>query len=176
MNCSGELPVEEQLAKGDFKFHLTGEKLRGDFALVYEPSAEQGQRMAAAEEEGRLRRAGLGSRRSRAQRGFGRTQEEIAKRIAPGARLTPRRVACRAAIARKFTARIRPPCRKTFRRCWRRSAKGDLPLGDDWLYEDQMGRRARPVLPRPWRPPDGLPATATAWSANIPSSPSSRTT
>src|SRR5580693_1557985 len=30
----GELSAEEQLAKGDFKFHLNGEKLRGDFALV----------------------------------------------------------------------------------------------------------------------------------------------
>src|SRR5580693_7987674 len=30
----GQIPVEEQLAKGDFKFHLSGEKLRGDFALV----------------------------------------------------------------------------------------------------------------------------------------------
>src|SRR3984885_9940013 len=30
----GEFQVEEQLAKGDFKFHLSGEKLRGDFALV----------------------------------------------------------------------------------------------------------------------------------------------
>ena len=31
----GDLPVEQQLAKGDFKFHLMGEKLRGDFALVH---------------------------------------------------------------------------------------------------------------------------------------------
>ena len=30
----GEATVEEQLARGDFKFHLNGKKLRGDFALV----------------------------------------------------------------------------------------------------------------------------------------------
>src|SRR5215471_20161788 len=30
----GDAPAEEQLARGDFKFHLNGEKLRGDFALV----------------------------------------------------------------------------------------------------------------------------------------------
>jgi bifunctional non-homologous end joining protein LigD len=30
----GEAPAEEQLARGDFKFRLTGEKLQGDFAIV----------------------------------------------------------------------------------------------------------------------------------------------
>src|SRR5215831_11275758 len=30
----GNIPVDQQLAKGDFKFHLSGKKLRGDFALV----------------------------------------------------------------------------------------------------------------------------------------------
>jgi bifunctional non-homologous end joining protein LigD len=30
----GDVPVEEQLARGDFKFRLHGEKLNGDFALV----------------------------------------------------------------------------------------------------------------------------------------------
>lgn len=30
----GDAPVGEQLARGDFKFHLHGEKLNGDFALV----------------------------------------------------------------------------------------------------------------------------------------------
>src|ERR1700722_6334101 len=30
----GDATAEEQLARGDFKFHLNGEKIRGDFALV----------------------------------------------------------------------------------------------------------------------------------------------
>ena len=30
----GEATPQEQLARGDFKFHLTGEKLNGDFAIV----------------------------------------------------------------------------------------------------------------------------------------------
>src|SRR5579862_7060713 len=31
----GDAPVEEQLARGDLKFRLHGEKLRGEFALVH---------------------------------------------------------------------------------------------------------------------------------------------
>lgn len=35
----GDAPAEEQYARGDFKFRLHGEKLRGDFALVHMKSA-----------------------------------------------------------------------------------------------------------------------------------------
>jgi bifunctional non-homologous end joining protein LigD len=31
----GDLPAQEQFAKGDFKFRLHGEKLQGDFAIVH---------------------------------------------------------------------------------------------------------------------------------------------
>jgi bifunctional non-homologous end joining protein LigD len=31
----GDLPAEDQIARGDLKFKLSGEKLKGDFALVH---------------------------------------------------------------------------------------------------------------------------------------------
>ena len=56
----GDATAEEQLARGDFKFRLSGEKLSGDFAIV-QHQTRQGQRMAAAQEEGRVGEARLGS-------------------------------------------------------------------------------------------------------------------
>ncbi len=47
MNCWETQPREEQLARGDFKFRLTGEKLTGEFAIV-RMKTRQGQRVAAA--------------------------------------------------------------------------------------------------------------------------------
>ena len=40
----GDATAEEQLARGDFKFHLHGEKLKGDFALVRIKRAASGQK------------------------------------------------------------------------------------------------------------------------------------
>ncbi len=39
----GDKPVEEQLARGDLKFRLHGEKLNGDFALVHMKGRGKGQ-------------------------------------------------------------------------------------------------------------------------------------
>ena len=46
----GDGPAEEQIARGDLKFRLHGEKLNGDFALVLHEGPRQGQRVAAHQE------------------------------------------------------------------------------------------------------------------------------
>ena len=64
----GELPVEEQLAKGDFKFHLTGEKLRGDFALVRIKAQAKGNEWLLLKKKDAFAAARLGSGGSCSQR------------------------------------------------------------------------------------------------------------
>ena len=56
----GDTPGEAQLARGDLKFRLHGEKLKGDFAIVHMKGKRQGQRVAAHQEARRVRRPGLG--------------------------------------------------------------------------------------------------------------------
>ncbi len=64
----GDAPALAQIERGDFKFRLHGEKLRGEFALVLMRGPRQGQRMAADQEERRRSEAGLEHRGSCAQR------------------------------------------------------------------------------------------------------------
>ena len=65
----GDMPGEAQMARGDLKFRLHGEKLKGDFALVHMKGAQgQGQRVAADQEARRVRGAGLGRGGPRLQR------------------------------------------------------------------------------------------------------------
>ena len=56
----GELTAEQQLAKGDFKFHLTGKKLRGDFALVHikHPEAKAQRAMSGCSSKRRMHSRG----------------------------------------------------------------------------------------------------------------------
>ena len=64
----GDVPAEAQLARGDLKFRLHGEKLNGDFAIVRMKGARQGQRVAADQEARRVRGAGMGRRGARLER------------------------------------------------------------------------------------------------------------
>ena len=115
----GEATAEEQLARGDFKFHLTGEKLSGDFAIV------------------RIKT------RQRATSGCCSRKKTPSPSRAGTPRIMP--AACRPAAPRKRSpascrpldapARTTAICRRIFRRCWRRSAKGTPPSSDDWLFE-----------------------------------------
>ena len=63
----GDKTAKNNSQRGDFKFRLHGEKLKGEFAIV-RMKARQGQRVAAAQEERCGGAPGLGCRRARRQR------------------------------------------------------------------------------------------------------------
>ena len=47
----GDMPAQQQLDRGDFKFELHGTKLKGSFAIVHMKHAGEGQRVAADQEK-----------------------------------------------------------------------------------------------------------------------------
>ena len=78
----GDVPAQQQIARGDLKFRLHGEKLTGDFAPRAHEGPRQGQRVAAAQEARRLRHGRLGRRGARLVSVLsGRSQEEIAQNL-----------------------------------------------------------------------------------------------
>jgi bifunctional non-homologous end joining protein LigD len=113
----GDFPVEQQLQKGDFKFHLTGEKLRGDFALV-RTKRGKGNEWLLLKKKDAFAQPGWDAEEYARSVSSGRTQEEIAQELPPvkahkpGAKMPDRVV--------PMTAQI---------------GKGDPPPGHDWLYE-----------------------------------------
>src|SRR5580658_10130888 len=74
----GELSAEEQLAKGDFKFHLNGEKLRGDFALV-RTKRGKGNEWLLLKKKDAFAKAGWDTEDHARSVASGLTQEEISK-------------------------------------------------------------------------------------------------
>src|SRR5580704_13872555 len=77
----GDYLVEEQLAKGDFKFHLSGEKLRGDFALV-RTKRGKGNEWLLLKKKDAFAEAGWDTEDHGQSVKTGRTQEEIAQGLA----------------------------------------------------------------------------------------------
>jgi len=126
----GDYPVEEQLAKGDFKFHLNGEKLRGDFALV-RTKRGKGNEWLLLKKKDAFAKPGWDTEDQARSVASGRTQEEIAQGLetpdpldpAPDLALSKVRGAHRAPMPGNITPMLA------------QIGKGDPPPGDDWLYE-----------------------------------------
>ncbi len=129
----GELPVEQQLAKGDFKFHLTGEKLRGDFALVRLKSVKgKGNEWLLLKKKDAFAEPGWDPEDHSCSVASGRTQEEIAQGLAAAEAdaLAGRRIS----LTRISGAR-KAPMPKTVEPMLAQIGKGDPPASEDWLYE-----------------------------------------
>ena len=75
------LPAQEQLARGDFKFRLHGEKLNGDFALVHMKGRGKGNEWLLLKKRDAVRRPRLGRGSPCRSVLTGRTQEEIAQNL-----------------------------------------------------------------------------------------------
>lgn len=131
----GDLPVEQQLAKGDFKFHLMGEKLRGDFALVHirhaRSKSSKGNEWLLLKKKDAFAQPGWDTEDHARSVASGRTQEEIAQGLeavpandAPAARaFKPPKGAIRAGMP----ASIEPMLAQL--------GKGDPPGSEGWIYE-----------------------------------------
>src|SRR5580698_10061540 len=125
----GEIPVEEQLAKGDFKFHLSGEKLHGDFALV-RTKRGKGNEWLLLKKKDAFAKVGWDTEEYARSVASGRTQEEIAQGLS---------AEDHAGAPSKSLAKI-PGARKSampenVAPMLAQIGKGDPSSGDDWLYE-----------------------------------------
>jgi bifunctional non-homologous end joining protein LigD len=125
----GELPAEEQLAKGDFKFHLSGEKLRGDFALV-RTKRGKGNEWLLLKKKDAFAKAGWDTEDHARSVKTGLTQEEIAQGVpaedhagAPAKSLAKIPGAKKSAMPENIAPMLA------------QIGKGDPPSGDEWLYE-----------------------------------------
>jgi len=112
----GEATVEEQLKRGDFKFHLTGEKLKGDFAIV-RTKRGKGNEWLLLKKKDAFAHPGWNPEDYAYSVVSGRTQEEIAQGLEPP----------KPAEKPADLPNISPMLAQI--------GKGTPPSGPDWLYE-----------------------------------------
>lgn len=79
----GDVPVDAQMARGDFKFRLHGEKLRGEFALVLMKGRGKGNEWLLIKKKDSEAKSGWNVEDYAQSVLTGRTQEEIAKNLEP---------------------------------------------------------------------------------------------
>src|SRR3954468_5756572 len=77
----GDASGEEQIARGDLKFHLDGEKLKGDFALVHMKGRGKGNDWLLIKKRDEFASPGWDVEEHAASVLSGRTQEEIARNL-----------------------------------------------------------------------------------------------
>jgi bifunctional non-homologous end joining protein LigD len=112
----GEATPQEQLAKGDFKFRLTGEKLNGEFAIV-RMKRGKGNEWLLLKKKDAYAHAGWNPDDYAYSVLSGLTQEEIAKGLKSALRTTE---SVKLPSIAPMLAQI---------------GKGAPPTGPDWLYE-----------------------------------------
>jgi len=113
----GDATADEQLARGDFKFHLSGEKLHGDFAIV-RTKRGKGNEWLLLKKKDTAAEPGWDPEDHSLSVKTGRTQEEIARELAP---------AKDGAHDRKMPSDISPMLAQI--------GKGTPPSSNDWLFE-----------------------------------------
>jgi bifunctional non-homologous end joining protein LigD len=104
----GDLPADAQLARGDFKFRLHGEKLNGEFALVLMKGRGKGNEWLLIKKRDEFAVPGWDVEAHAYSVLSGRTQEEIARNLP--ARQTKRETA---GAADRVWATSRPATRST---------------------------------------------------------------
>jgi bifunctional non-homologous end joining protein LigD len=133
----GDLPADQQLARGDFKFRLHGEKLNGEFALVLMKGRGKGNEWLLLKKRDAFAQINWDVEEHARSVLTGRTQEEIAKNMpvadAPksGKAKTRRKSSLRpkdlpGAVERAIPRAITPMAAYLADR---------PPEGPDWLYE-----------------------------------------
>ncbi len=80
-NCSCDVSADEQLARGDFKFRLSGEKLHGDFAIVRMKGRGKGNEWLLIKKRDQFAVPGWDIEDYASSVLSGRTQEEIAQNL-----------------------------------------------------------------------------------------------
>jgi bifunctional non-homologous end joining protein LigD len=122
----GDATADEQLARGDFKFHLNGEKIRGDFALV-RTKRGKGNEWLLLKKKDAFAQPGWDPEDHARSVKSGLTQEEIARGLeAPDPPAKAHRQiqgAHRSAIPKDISPMLA------------QIGKGAPPSSDDWIFE-----------------------------------------
>ena len=151
-------PPTSNSPRGDFKFHLDGEKLRGDFAIV-RTKRGKGNEWLLLKKKDAFAEPGWDHRRPRPKR---------QKRPHAG-----RNRARSPASASNDGAHRPETAVRIFAPMLAQIGKGTPPSSDDWLFEIKWDGVRALCLHRTTADCAWFPATATAWIANILSCPSS---
>jgi bifunctional non-homologous end joining protein LigD len=115
----GEQSVEDQIARGDFKFALHGQKLRGSFALVRLKSGGKGNDWLLLKKKDADSQAGWDTEQHAWSVKSGRTQDEIAADVPPHSAPS---ADTRAALSEPITPMLA-------------TLVSEPPTGAEWLYE-----------------------------------------
>ncbi|MEP6962239.1 MAG: DNA ligase D, partial [Acidobacteriota bacterium] len=127
----GDAPADQQLTRGDFKFRLHGEKVRGEFAIVRTKRGKGNEWLLIKKKDSEAV-AGWNPEDHARSVLSGRTQEEIAQGLAPAkehtkAGHTKKRKMPEGARKSAMPKSVTPMLAAI--------GKGDPPDGDHWLYE-----------------------------------------
>ncbi len=124
----GDASAEEQLARGDFKFHINGEKISGDFALV-RIKRGKGNEWLLLKKKDSFAKPGWDPEEHSRSVLTGRSQEEIAQgleRAVPQANPHLREI--RQGVRAPMPSDVSPMLAMI-------GKGGHPPSGEDWLYE-----------------------------------------
>jgi bifunctional non-homologous end joining protein LigD len=125
----GDAPALAQIERGDFKFRLQGEKLRGEFALVLMRGRGKGNEWLLIKKKDADAKPGWNIEDHARSVLTGRTQQEIAENLAPSQSPTPNpqsRAMPAGAVQSPMPRSIAPMLATLATR---------PPVGDAWLYE-----------------------------------------
>ncbi len=122
----GQGTAEEQLARGDFKFRLTGQKISGEFAIV-KIKRSKGNEWLLLKKKDAFAAPGWDAEDHARSVLTGRTQEEIAREL-PAAEATK-------PVRREIEGATPGPMPKSIAPMLAQIGKGTPPAGDDWLFE-----------------------------------------
>ncbi len=128
----GDKPATEQLQRGDFKFRLHGEKLRGDYALVRMKNRGKGNEWLLIKKKDAAATPGWDVEQFAASVVTGRTQEEIARQMP--ARITAGAGGRRRANPSALPGAVEAPMPGAITPMMAFAAEKP-PAGDGWLYE-----------------------------------------
>ncbi len=134
----GDTDALGQIARGDLKFRLSGEKLNGEFAIVLMKGRGKGNEWLLLKKKDQFARPGWDVEEVARSVKTGRTQEEIAKAIPAEEKkpLTakPAQKKPTPKLAPKSTAGVKAPMPEAITPMGATLSK-DLPKGDNWLLE-----------------------------------------
>jgi len=148
----GEGTAEQQLARGDFKFRLNGEKLSGEFAIVKMKRSAKGNEWLLLKKKDASAQVGWDPEEHPRSVLTGRTQEEIARELPPTspAKDEPStgkpnsKAAVKAgakteskvhANAKAIPGAVRAAMLSNISPMLAQLGKGDPPPGEEWLFE-----------------------------------------
>ena len=127
----GDMPPDQQIERGDFKFHLNGEKLQGDFVLVHMRGRGKGNEWLVIKKRDQFAQVNWDVEAHARSVKTGRTQEEIAQDAPPPGAHQQHKSGLRpsdlpGAVKRTMPKSITPMTAYLAEQ---------PPAGENWLYE-----------------------------------------